>query len=294
MRLLLIIFLILFSFNASFAAEYSDDEFAEFEKKIPLTPDPYEKINRKIFAFNMAIDDYFFAPIARSYIKVTSRDARSKVSNFILNLQVPSDIIISATQGDAQGFGILTWRFFINSTFGLFGFFDVANKLDLKPMQKNFSDTLALMGVDLGSYFVLPFFGPSFTRMAIDMPFNMALNMEFKDGTMPISYRLFQDNENIRHILTSDKYNIGLLPVKLIDIRARLMGITTDIDNTAIDRYVAYRDMYYQFMKYSADLRVKIIRNGIYKTRTNDVNITDLSDFCISHPWHDECMFQAL
>ena len=55
-------------------------------------------------------------------------------------------------------------RFFLNSTLGIFGIFDVATPLGLSKNKEDFGQTLGFWGVPDGPYLVLPFLGPSSFR----------------------------------------------------------------------------------------------------------------------------------
>jgi len=58
-------------------------------------------------------------------------------------------------------------RVIVNSTVGLFGFIDVASKLDFPRPVEDFGQTLGYWGVGKGPYLVLPFLGPSNVRDAL-------------------------------------------------------------------------------------------------------------------------------
>jgi len=51
----------------------------------PHSQDPYQKVNRKVFAFNQKMDKAVARPIARSYEKITTPIARKLIGNFYLN-----------------------------------------------------------------------------------------------------------------------------------------------------------------------------------------------------------------
>jgi len=47
--------------------------------------DPYESVNRKVFAFNDTIDTYALKPVATAYTKVVPSPIRTGVHNFFGN-----------------------------------------------------------------------------------------------------------------------------------------------------------------------------------------------------------------
>jgi phospholipid-binding lipoprotein MlaA len=48
--------------------------------------DPYEKLNRKIHAFNSVVDEYALKPITQGYRAITPTFVRTGVNNFFNNL----------------------------------------------------------------------------------------------------------------------------------------------------------------------------------------------------------------
>lgn len=286
---------VIFTFNAV-SQENLYDEFAEFDTPKQITNDPYEKINRKIFSFNEVVDKNFAIPIAKGYFGLTSPDFRAKIRNTISNLYTPYDVIISTTQADYQSFAVLSWRFIINSTLGLLGIFDVASELGLKPIQKNFSDSLALYGFSSGSYIVVPFMGPSFTRSVIDLPMSIAFTGTlFSDNQLPISMRFVSKETIFGEIIMSPKYTYLLFSLNIIDKRASLLGLTNDLDETSTDKYKAYRDMYFQFSEFSLKQRLELIKNGIFKKEDRvfyEITPINMSNFCLVEIENEDCGYK--
>ena len=52
-------------------------------------------------------------------------------------------------------------RFVFNSTFGIFGLFDVATPMGFSKNNEDFGQTLGKWGIEPGPYIVLPFLGPT-------------------------------------------------------------------------------------------------------------------------------------
>ena len=59
-------------------------------------------------------------------------------------------------QGDWELAGNTAGRFAINSTVGILGVFDPAEKMGFEKNQEDFGQTLAVWGSESGCYFVLP------------------------------------------------------------------------------------------------------------------------------------------
>ncbi|MNE40314.1 putative phospholipid-binding lipoprotein MlaA precursor [compost metagenome] len=63
--------------------------------------------------------------------------------------------------------GVDTARLIFNTTFGLFGFFDVGTKMGLQRNDEDFGQTLGYWGTPSGPYVMLPLLGPSTVRDGI-------------------------------------------------------------------------------------------------------------------------------
>ena len=60
--------------------------FADSKGKAGQPSDPWQGMNRKVFAFNDAMDRWVLKPVAKGYAKITPRLVRRGVSNFFGNL----------------------------------------------------------------------------------------------------------------------------------------------------------------------------------------------------------------
>ena len=143
------------------------------EQTMPVeTGDPYENWNRKVFAFNDAIDRWFLRPVAKGYRTVTPDLVDRGITNFFNNLTEIRNFTNSLLQLKGESAVVAVGRFTYNTVFGLGGFFDVANAFELPERPEDFGQTLATWGVDSGPYLMLPLLGPStpryFTGMAAD------------------------------------------------------------------------------------------------------------------------------
>jgi len=126
--------------------------------------DPWEGFNRRMYVFNANFDRYVFLPVVNAYQLVLPDFAEKGVSNFFSNLSEIRNAINSVLQLKAESTFAATWRFIINSTFGVAGFFDPATAMGQPQMAEDFGQTLGRWGVSSGPYLVLPIFGPSNLR----------------------------------------------------------------------------------------------------------------------------------
>lgn len=131
--------------------------------------DPFEPTNRYIFDVNLAVMDMAINPIATMYREGIPEPYRDGVRNFLDNLQMPVTILNSALQGDWDNTAEASMSFFINTTAGLGGIFDIPGSFDEEPRKADFGETLAIWGVNEGPYVMLPLVGPSSARDTVGL-----------------------------------------------------------------------------------------------------------------------------
>ena len=189
--------------------------------------DPLEGFNRGVYKFNSAIDSAVIDPITGIYRAITPQFVDQGVSNFFSNLND-----ISVVANDIMQFKLDqalrdSARFVVNSTMGLLGFFDVAEKMNLPKNNEDFGQTLATWGVGSGPYLVMPFFGPTTLRDATRFPVDgLLLN--------PVTY------------LESDELRAGLFGLNFVDIKSDLLTATDLVDEVALDEYEFVKNAYFE------------------------------------------------
>jgi len=188
--------------------------------------DPYENVNRSIFKFNTAVDKALLRPVAQAYHAVLPNFLLKGIDNIFSNLEDIPTICNEILQLKPLAAWSDLWRFGINSTVGLFGFFDVATEINLKKHHEDFGLTLAHYGYKNSSYFVLPLLGPSTVRDSLGLP---------------VTYYYM----TVYPYITPDAARYEILTVGLINKRSQLLKVD-DALNEAIDPYVFVRDAYFQ------------------------------------------------
>jgi len=135
----------------------------------PGTPfDPYEERNRKVHEFNKGIDRAVIRPVSRGYSAFMPDDIETAVGRFSDNLSIPRSVVNNILQGNMKGATEDTYRFVVNTTLGLGGFFDPATELGMPAAtDADFGQTLHVWGVREGAYIESPVFGPSTERDAL-------------------------------------------------------------------------------------------------------------------------------
>lgn len=189
--------------------------------------DPFESGNRKIYAFNYALDRVIVRPVAKVYDFVMPNIAQKGVLNVFANVGEVPNVVNDLLQAEPAWTLVDTWRFVINTTVGVCGLFDVASKMGLPKHKQDFGLTLAKWSgsVDGGPYIMLPFFGPSNVRDTVGLPFNFVFN--------PISY-----------IHPTWKYAV-VKGTDVVSTRANLLMADKVIDE-AFDPYIFVRNAYFQ------------------------------------------------
>lgn len=185
--------------------------------------DPWEPMNRRIFAFNEALDKYLLRPVAKGYRFVMPDSAERGVTNFIDNIYEFNTVYNSLLQGRPEDAFDSGGRFIINSTFGLFGLFDVATLIGIEHKPADFGQTLAFWGVDQGPFLMVPLIGPRTARSTFG----------YVVDTYTSIPALIDDTE-LAYIFWT---------VEVIDIRARLIKADELISG---DRYIFIRNAYLQ------------------------------------------------
>ena len=194
--------------------------------------DPFEQVNRAIFSFNNVADRIVLEPIAKGYKKLPS-PVQSGINNFLSNLRAPLVVVNQLLQGQAENAVQSSGRFVVNSTVGVFGLFDVAEKIGLEEKEEDYGQTLATWGVGDGFYIVLPLFGPSNLRDTSGMVLTMM--------TDPINAYAVSEGE------------AWLVPmrtaVNAVDTRSQIIDEVNALRDNSVDYYAAVRSSYYQNRK---------------------------------------------
>jgi phospholipid-binding lipoprotein MlaA len=133
-------------------------------------PDPHRGFNKDMLEFNLMVDKKVLKPVAETYRCVTSDAVRESVSNFLRNLKEPFFFVNYSLAGEGECAASSLFRFSINSTIGMLGFLDVAERLGLSKKETSLKTTLKKWGVLTGDYLVLPLLGASSTRDTISEP----------------------------------------------------------------------------------------------------------------------------
>ena len=127
--------------------------------------DPIEPVNRIIWDFNyLVLDNYIYKPVTETYLDWVPVAGRKAINNFVLNFEEPSTVVNNLIQLEVKHATDALFRFTINSTFGLLGFIDLAEKRGITRRRETFSNVLGHWSVPHGAYLMVPVIGPRSTR----------------------------------------------------------------------------------------------------------------------------------
>lgn len=194
--------------------------------------DPLEPMNRAFFQFNDKLYEWVLKPVTTAYIWVFPLELRECFNNFFLNFATPIRFVNTLLQGNLKATGIVLERFVINSTLGVYGFADVADKeFDIKPRHADFGQTLGKWGMSEGIYLCWPVFGPSSIRdsagLVVDGYTSFVPYFDTSRRTLNVSY--FSANMINRLSLHPDAYD--------------------DLKKYSVDPYIASRQAFVEYRR---------------------------------------------
>jgi phospholipid-binding lipoprotein MlaA len=131
--------------------------------------DPWEGMNRGIFAFNEFADEWVVEPVATAWDFVLPEVVQTGIENFFENTRAPVHVLNNVLQGELEEGYLQTWRFILNTTFGIAGFVDVASMAGWPDHPEDFGLTLGTWGAPHGPYLMLPVLGPSSVRDTVGL-----------------------------------------------------------------------------------------------------------------------------
>jgi len=224
------IFLLTFNANAG-----SDGELALKKDQPQEIKDCFEKLNRATFAFNQGLDKALIKPIAKGYRNLPDpiqKGTKNVVTNLSTLITIPNNIL----QGDVKTAIINTGRLVVNTTVGLLGTVDVANKMGFPKYEKeDYGQTLGKWGVGPGCYVVLPVLGPSTVRDTTGSFANVL------GGDPWYNASVHGNNEFL-----SEKVFLTSKTLSGVDFRSDNLESLDNLEQNSLDFYASLRSLYLQ------------------------------------------------
>ena len=203
-------------------------------KKKPIK-DCFENLNRVTFSLNQRLDRVIFEPVAKAY-RVLPSSVRSGTGNVLDNLSSLVTIPNNVLQGEFKKAGVNTGRFAINTTVGILGIFNVAEKIGFSKYEKeDYGQTLGVMGMGEGCYLVLPVLGPSTVRDTAGSFLNLLGGDPWHNASV------HGNNE----FLSTSQY-ITTKVVTGIDFRAKNIDSFENLEKNSMDFYASVKSLYIQ------------------------------------------------
>ncbi len=209
--------------------EADEDWESSWAEEQGAIDDPFEPVNRFFFAVNDKLYYWVLKPVSRGYSWSFPYEVRNSFAHFFTNLGAPVRLLNSILQGNSDKSLVIVERFFLNTTLGGLGFFDVAQeKFALERQKSDFGQTLGRWGFGFGPYLYVPFLGPSSLRGMMGIGGNMLVN--------PARF-IYDDWYGRAAFYSVEAVNTLSLHPNLYD----------DLRKMTLDPYVAARQAYYDY-----------------------------------------------
>ena len=194
-----------------------------------------EKLNKITFSFNQGLDKAVIKPIAKGYKKLPD-PIQKGTSNAVKNLSTLITIPNNVLQGDIKTAVINSGRLVVNTTIGLLGIVDVANKMGFpKYVKEDYGQTLGAWGVGPGCYIVLPILGPSTVRDTVGSFANVMGGDPWYNASMHGNNEFLSES-----LYMSSKALSG------IEFRANNIDSLNNLEKNSVDFYASVKSLYLQ------------------------------------------------
>ena len=209
---------------------------SSLSSKIYAADECFEKTSRSIFKFNMAVDNAIIEPIAKGFDKLP-KPIKDGANNFTSNISSLLSIPTSLLQGDFNQFANSSGSVIINSTVGIFGLFNPAEKMGLISRKEDFGQTLGSYGLGPGCYFVLPILGPTTVRDSVGLLVDSYLD--------PFAHVTIREKE----LFGISGNNLDYYSVKgtsAVDFRSENLTNFDSLEKNSLDLYSSFKSIYLQ------------------------------------------------
>ena len=217
------------------SASAGTDGENNLSKNAKPVKDCFEPLNRATFSFNQGLDKVIFKPIAKAY-RVLPSPVRTGTNNALTNISSLITIPNNILQGDFKTAGVNTGRFVVNTTVGILGIFNAAEKIGFSKYEKeDYGQTLGVWGVGAGCYLVLPVLGPSTVRDTAG---------SFMNALGGDPYYNASTHGNNEYLTKSDYILTKVLTG--VDFRAKNLETWDNLEKNSLDFYASVRSLYLQ------------------------------------------------
>ena len=212
------------------------DKFPDYARMY-IGDDKYENFNRKMFNLNMKLNKYVSKPVHILWSSIMPKFGIDRIRDAYNNIEYPKRLASCIIQKDGKGIKQETLRFITNSTIGVGGLFDPADKIfKIKPTNENMEQALCKCKMKSGSYLVMPCLHSCTARSLCGRAIEAALDPSvylaspitsiIKFGLMLNRTSYMQPLAHLIETTYADPY----------DIHKKLFGIENYIKNSNFDR----------------------------------------------------------
>ena len=125
----------------------------------------------------------------------------------------------------------------MNTTVGILGFLNPAEKMGLKPHKEDVGQTLGSYGIGTGCYFVLPILGPTTARDSVGLIADTFID--------PFAHVTLREKELLGSSgNTFDYYSVKV--TSAVDFRADNETNFESLEKNSIDLYSSFKSIYLQ------------------------------------------------
>jgi phospholipid-binding lipoprotein MlaA len=172
--------------------------------------DPFEHYNRALYDIHQVIEQEIYLPVYGVYQSVLPLPLRTGINNMTNNLLEVPNVLFDLLQGDVEFALSDASRFVLNSTVGIFGFFDFASEVHLPKHKQSLGKTLAKWGSDPGPFIVIPGIGAGFlsehinTLIEFQAMTPLSVNENALSPSLYINQKIGQSGDHTLLILDAD------------------------------------------------------------------------------------------
>ena len=241
---LALLFLLIFNNLSVLATTKTDIQAIQTENyKYPdyatmyVGEDKYEKFNRKMFNLNTKLNKYIARPVHILWSSVMPKYGMDRIRSAYNNIEYPKRLASCLLQRDGDALKKETVRFLTNSTIGLGGLFDPADKIfKIKPTNENMEQALCKCKMKSGHYMVMPVLNACTPRSLCGRVLEAALDPSVYLATPLTSIIKFGLMVNRTSYMQPLAKMIESTYADPYDIQKKLYGLENYIRNSNLDR----------------------------------------------------------
>ncbi len=205
--------------------------------KMYVGEDKYEKFNRKMFNLNRGLNKYIARPVHILWSSIMPKYGIERIRDAYNNIEYPKRLASCLVQRDGEGLKRETVRFFTNTTLGLGGLFDPADKIfKIKPTNENMEQALCKCKMCSGHYMVIPVLNACTPRSLCGRILEAALDPSVYLATPITSIVKFGLMVNRTSYMQPLAKMIESTYADPYDIQKKLYGMENYIKNSNLDR----------------------------------------------------------